>query len=74
MQVLGVDEADIVKNDAKYLYVVTGNKIVIVDAYPAASMEILSEIKFDSGYVQEIYINDDKLVVFGTGLVEQSNT
>jgi len=64
IQVAGVDEADIVKNDDKYIYVVSGNKVVIVDAYPAENAEILSELQFNST-VYDIFINDDKLVVFG---------
>jgi inhibitor of cysteine peptidase len=64
IQVEGVDEADIVKNDGKYIYVVSGNKVVIVNAYPAENMNVLSEIKLESN-IQEIFINDDKLIVFG---------
>jgi len=64
IQVVGVDEADIVKNDGKYIYVVSGGKIVIVDAYPADQAKILSEIELN-GTPQEIFINKDKLVVFG---------
>ncbi len=63
IQVAGVDEADIVKNDGKYIYIATGNRVVIVDAYPAEDMEILSEIGFDKS-VSEIFINKDKLIVF----------
>lgn len=65
VQVEGVDEADFVKNDGKYIYVLTGNKIVIVDAFPADDAEILSEIEIE-GNAQEFFINDDKLIVFGT--------
>ena len=65
VQVTGVDEADIVKNDDKYIYVVSGKKVVIIDAYPAAQAEILSEIEIN-GTPQEIFINKDKLVVFGS--------
>lgn len=64
IQVEGVDEADIVKNDGKYIYTVSGNKIVVVDAYPADNAKILSEIDLN-GNVQELFINKDKLVVFG---------
>ena len=64
IQVEGVDEADIIKNDGKYIYVVSGNKVVIVNAYPAEDMEILSEIEFSDENVGEIFINDDKLIVF----------
>jgi len=67
IQVEGVDEADIVKNDGKYIYVVSGNKVVIVDAYPAQNMKILSETEFKSNVnVLDIFINGNKLVVFTT--------
>jgi len=65
IQVAGVDEADIVKNDGKYIYVVSGEKIVIADAYPAANAKIVSEIE-TNGSVSEIFINKDRLVVFGS--------
>ncbi|MFH1425200.1 MAG: beta-propeller domain-containing protein [archaeon] len=63
IQIEGVDEPDIVKNDGKYIYAVVGNKVVIVDAYPVESMEILSEMEFDDN-VRNIFVNGDKLVVF----------
>jgi inhibitor of cysteine peptidase len=66
IQVAGVDEADIVKNDGKYIYVVSGTKVIIVDAYPAEQAEILSEIELN-GSVNEIFVNKDKLVIFGWG-------
>ena len=64
IQVEGVDEADIVKNDGKYIYTLSGNTLAIVDAYPAQNAQLVSNITID-GYAQEIYINDDKLVVLG---------
>jgi len=33
VQVAGVDEADFVKNDDKYIYMIAGNKLVIVNGY-----------------------------------------
>jgi len=64
IQVAGVDEADIVKNDGKYIYTVSGNKIVIVDGYPVESASILSEIDVN-GTPQEMFINGNKLIIFG---------
>jgi uncharacterized secreted protein with C-terminal beta-propeller domain len=64
IQVAGVDEADIVKNDGKYIYVVSKNKIFIVDAYPPEDAEILSTIEI-KGQIHELYINGDRLVVLG---------
>ena len=64
VQVGGVDEGDIIKTDGKYIYTVTGNEVVIVDAYPADNAKELSRIKFDS-QPSGIYINDGKLAVYG---------
>lgn len=63
IQVEGVDEADIVKNDGKYIYVASGEKVVIINAYPAEDMEILSELKF-SNQIDNIFINENKLIIF----------
>ncbi|RJQ27497.1 MAG: hypothetical protein C4589_08270 [Peptococcaceae bacterium] len=46
VQVAGVDEADIVKSDGKYLYLVSGKKVVIVEAYPPEEAKITAEIPF----------------------------
>ena len=61
VQVEGVDELDIVKNDGKYVYTGRNGKVVIVDAFPAASAKIVSTIDL-TGNVQGLYINGDKLV------------
>lgn len=63
VQVQGVDEADFVKNDNKYIYTLTQNKLVIVDAYPAENAKILSNTKI-SGNPRNIFVNKDRLVVF----------
>ncbi|MBS3092718.1 beta-propeller domain-containing protein [Candidatus Pacearchaeota archaeon] len=63
IQVEGVDEPDIVKNDGKYIYLVSGNKVVIIDAYPAESMKNISEINV-SGSIRDIFLNGNKLIVF----------
>ncbi len=81
VQVQGVDEPDIVKNDGKYIYVVkneynsgssynpfgssSSGKVKIVDAYPAAQMKQAGEVSID-GTVNDIFIYKDKLVVFGS--------
>ena len=64
IQVEGVDEADIVKNDGKYIYVVSGGKVKIIDAYPAEDMNILSEINESA---QQIFIKGDKLILLRSG-------
>lgn len=64
VQVAGVDEADIIKTDGKYIYAVVNNDLFIIDAYPAAGAEVLARVAFDSR-PQDIYINDDRLVIYG---------
>jgi inhibitor of cysteine peptidase len=63
IQVAGVDEADIVKTDGEYIYLVSGNRTIIVKAYPPEQAQVLSEIEHE-GTVVGIFINGDRLVVF----------
>jgi uncharacterized secreted protein with C-terminal beta-propeller domain len=64
VQVEGVDEADIVKTDGKYIYAVSGNNLFIISASPAESSSILAKIEFKSTPT-DIYINGNSLVVYG---------
>jgi len=64
VQVAGVDEADFVKTDGEYLYVVSKNNLTILKAYPAEDAEILSQISLN-GTLRGIFINGDRLAVFG---------
>jgi len=63
IQVAGVDEADIVKTDGDYIYLVSGNRTIIVKAYPAEEARVVSEIEAE-GRPVGIFINGDRLVVF----------
>ena len=63
IQVAGVDEADIVKTDGEYIYLVSGNKTIIVRAYPPEQAQIVSEIELQ-GTIIGIFINEDRLVLF----------
>jgi len=63
IQVEGVDEADIVKTDGEYIYIVSSNSIVIVKAFPAEEAEVSSRVELN-GTLRELFINGDRLVVF----------
>jgi len=63
IQVAGVDEADIVKTDGQYIYLVSGNRTIIVKASPPEQAQVLSEIELE-GTAIGIFINGDRLVVF----------
>jgi uncharacterized secreted protein with C-terminal beta-propeller domain len=67
IQVAGVDEADIVKTDGEYIYLVSGNRTIIVKAYPPEQARVLSEIELE-GTIIGIFINEDRLAVFEGGM------
>lgn len=66
IQVDGVDEADIVKTDGKYIYYVANEKVYIIDAQDLKIQSIIEpdnkEYEFSPS---EIYINKDKLIAIG---------
>ncbi|MCS7134987.1 MAG: beta-propeller domain-containing protein [Candidatus Aenigmarchaeota archaeon] len=64
IQVEGVDEADIVKTDGGYIYLVKGNEVFIVKAYPTEEMKIVSKIEMKDMPTQ-IFLKDNYLVVLG---------
>lgn len=64
IQVKGVDEADIVKTDGDYIYAVSKKNLFIVDSKNAENLNILSKIEFEN-QPQNIYLNEDRLIVFG---------
>lgn len=68
VQVNGVDEPDLVKNDGKYIYTLNSkeNKISIVNAYPAQTMKLESSISIDSNFhASNMFLKGNFLVVFG---------
>ncbi len=65
IQVEGVDEADFVKNDGKYIYMILQGKLVIVDAYPPKEAKIISKTEI-KGNPQNLYINKDRVIVFAS--------
>jgi len=65
VQVKDVDEADIVRTDGTYVYVVTGNHLHILKGYPATGAGIIATLQF-SGTPGSLYVNGDRLVLIST--------
>lgn len=63
VQVAGVDEADIVKNDGTYLYLLRDGEVVIVRAVPADEAAVVGRAAVD-GRPQALFLEGDRLVVF----------
>ncbi|WP_019227322.1 beta-propeller domain-containing protein [Sedimentibacter sp. B4] len=65
VQVEGVQEGDIIKNDGKYIYIKTGEKLKIIDSNPL-NPKVLSTVNVpENTSISEIYISGSKLVVIG---------
>jgi uncharacterized secreted protein with C-terminal beta-propeller domain len=69
VQERGVDEADLVKTDGDYVYVLEGDTLSIVRSWPAESAELLSQIEIkpigDDGYNSEkMFLSGDRILVY----------
>jgi uncharacterized secreted protein with C-terminal beta-propeller domain len=69
VQVAGVDEADIVKTDGKYLYHASRGRILVTRAYPETELAVKSIIAFDSEFWPiELFVDDEWLIVIGSAM------
>lgn len=66
VQVMGVDEPDFIKNDDKYVYIVSRNILTIIDAYPPESAKTVLKVALDveSNHIEDIFLNGDRLLLF----------
>jgi inhibitor of cysteine peptidase len=66
VQVAGIDEPDFLKNDGKYAYILSQDKLTIIDAYPGDTAKIISKVGLDvkGDYLQNMFLNKDRLVIF----------
>ena len=65
-QVEGVDEADIVKTDGRFIYSASGNRLFITDAYPVEAADIAARIDLGNMRPLEMLIYEDELLLFGS--------
>ncbi|MCJ7633260.1 beta-propeller domain-containing protein [Candidatus Bathyarchaeota archaeon] len=63
IQVAGVDEADIVKTDGRYIYSVSGTTVFIIQAYPNSTAKVIAKLGFNQT-VTGIFIANNRMVVF----------
>lgn len=71
-QVSGVDEADFLKNDGKYIYIVADGKFQIIDAWPAANAEKIASVDME-GTPKKLFVHKDRAVVYSSlGSINQN--
>ena len=62
-QVAGVDEADFVKNDNKYLYVVANGALRILQAWPANEAHQVAKVTLE-GKPRKLFVEGDRALVY----------
>ncbi|QDU88199.1 Beta propeller domain protein [Pirellulimonas nuda] len=66
VQVAGVDEADIVETDGRYLYTFSDGQLAIVDLVDPAAPRLVSLTEFDSQF-NAMYLLGDRVTLLRTG-------
>lgn len=80
-QVAGVDEADIIKNNGKHIYILNrgSNTVKIINPLPAEKMSVVGEIQLQGSndnnyrYYNDMYLLDNKLVIIYSYSIFQRN-
>jgi hypothetical protein len=62
-QVVGVDEADIVKSDGHYLYLTRGGALRILEAWPAEELRQISQVPLQ-GVAKSLFVEGDRALVY----------
>lgn len=65
-QVDGIDEADIVKTNGKYLFISGGNSIRIIGTERGKLSDDATIVLGNNKYISEIYVDRDRMVLLGT--------
>lgn len=76
VQVDGVDEGDIIKNDGQYLYFLHDNLIEITDCADQKNMKVVSQIRLTGSdgytlYANEMYLTGSSLTVIANQMSER---
>lgn len=59
----GVDEADLVKTDGTHIYVAQGDKLSIIQSWPAQETALVAELELGA-YASQLFVHEDRALVF----------
>ncbi|TWT33953.1 Beta propeller domain protein [Posidoniimonas corsicana] len=65
VQVEGVDEADLIETDGQYVYIVSGDQLVVVDVRDPASPQVASQVELDSA-PSGMYLSEGRLTLISS--------
>lgn len=72
VQVAGVDEADFIKNDGEYIYILANNKFQIIKSWPPEEARRISDVSID-GTPKRLYVHNDLAIIYSSLDSENSN-
>lgn len=64
-QVLGVDEADFVKNDTKYIYLLSDGYFHIYNAWPADQTHEIAKVKIE-GAARKLFVEGNRALIYSS--------
>ncbi len=64
-QVAGVDEADFIKNDNKYIYAVTGSTLRVIEAWPAETAHEIAKVTVP-GTAKKVFVEGNRALVYSS--------
>jgi len=64
-QVPGVDEADFLKNDDTYIYILANNKFQIINAFPPETASVISKIDIE-GTPKKLFVYSDRALIYSS--------
>jgi hypothetical protein len=65
VQVTGVDEADFVKNDGSYIYMLANGKFRIVDAWPPEQAEEIAAVEVE-GTPKKLFVHEGRAFIYSS--------
>jgi hypothetical protein len=72
-QVAGVDEADFIKNDNQYIYMVSAGAFRIIEAWPAPSAHTIGKLPIE-GTPKKLFVQGSYALVYSSLLLDTSLT
>ena len=65
VQVVGVDEADFVKNDGSYIYILANGKFRIIDSWPPEEAKEISAVDIE-GTPKKLFVHEGKAFIYSS--------
>jgi uncharacterized secreted protein with C-terminal beta-propeller domain len=65
VQVPGVDEADFIKNDGEYIYILADNRFQIIDSWPPEAAHVISEYEIE-GLPRKMFVHAERALIYSS--------